>query len=153
MLTSPKVFAHIHARIRFELVHFPSHFPHQFYRVRTSYHPFSSFSRGFISQKYQFQSLVKIESFSIEHLVMLPTTPTMTTQRMLLPYLGVWGFNDNVNILLIVALVLAFVVTFITTQLFSMKMKHIEERLLELEARRKDKKKKSKGAVPRAKMV
>jgi len=81
---------------------------------------------------------------------MLPTTPT---QRLLLPYLGVWGFNDNVNILLIVALVLAFVVTFVTTQLFSNKMKHIEERLLELEGRRKDKKKKSKGAVPRAKMV
>ena len=84
---------------------------------------------------------------------MLPTPPTTITQRILLPYLGVWGFNDNVNILLIVALVLAFVVTFVTTQLFSMKMKHIEERLLDLEGRRKDKKKKSKGAVPRAKMV
>ena len=87
---------------------------------------------------------------------MIPTTQSpisTTTQRVLLPYLGVWGFNDNVNILLIAILVIAFVVTFITTQLFSLKMRHIEERLLELEGRRKDKKKKSKGAVPRSKMV
>ena len=88
--------------------------------------------------------------------IMIPTTQSpisTTTQRVLLPYLGVWGFNDNVNILLIAILVIAFVVTFITTQLFSLKMRHIEERLLELEGRRKDKKKKSKGAVPRSKMV
>jgi hypothetical protein len=69
--------------------------------------------------------------------------------RRLIPDTGPWNFSDNVNVTLILTLALGFTATIFLQYHFVAKMRHIEERLLEMEGRRKDSKKKRHGNVPR----
>ena len=72
-----------------------------------------------------------------------------TWHRRLIPDTGPWNFNDNVNIILFITLACGIAGTVFLQFSFLAKMHHIEERLLEMEGRRKDHKKKRKGNVPR----
>ena len=66
-----------------------------------------------------------------------------------MPDTGPWNFSDNVNITLILVLVVGFASTIFLQYQFVAKMRHIEERLLDMEGRRNESKKKRKGNVPR----
>jgi len=73
--------------------------------------------------------------------------------RGLLPNLGVWNFSDNVNIILIISAILGWLSTFLYATQFRAILARIEDRLLELEGRRKERKKTRDGRVPKSRVA
>jgi hypothetical protein len=73
--------------------------------------------------------------------------------RGLLPNLGVWNFSDNINIILIISMILGWLSTFLYATQFRAILARIEDRLLELEGRRKERKKTRDGRVPKSRVA
>ena len=73
--------------------------------------------------------------------------------RGLLPNLGVWNFSDNINIILIISAILGWLSTFLYATQFRAILARIEDRLLELEGRRKERKKTRDGRVPKSRVA